>query len=157
MSTSAARARLIVAALLLPFLGALADCSSGRPLADRSLPAVRTEETRIEALLAAGDPSAQILPSGCRVRLLRQEGTTSWAWTICEVTASTVGEAFAGPVRVDGDRLWMPSDAAYLADVNARFPADLVDVAVGGNNQFVVELGLKVGQPLPTPLPTPRT
>lgn len=100
------------------------------------------------------DPLTYLGPSQCRVRLLRQVGATSWAWTICEVTGSTVGEAFAGPLRVDGDRLWMPDAPSYLEKIQARFPADLVDDANQGNNRFMTELGLPVGSPLPTPLPT---
>jgi hypothetical protein len=38
--------------------------------------------------------------------------------------------------------------------VKARFPDDLVDVALTGNNQFLTELGIPGGGGLPGPLPS---
>jgi hypothetical protein len=75
------------------------------------------------------------------VRVLRQEQSTTWAWSFCQST-TTSGE-FAGPVRVDGDTVRWPGDQpTWGADIRRDFPADLVQLAKTGNNRFLAELGV---------------
>jgi hypothetical protein len=141
----------LAACLLATIAGTLLVLSGRGDLADRGQAQVRAEEQRIEALIPQSQPWGQSSWQ-CRVRLLRHHDSTSWAWTLCRGNPGP--EAFASPVRVDGENVWLPEDGAVIDGLKAHFPDDLVEVALTGNNQFLAELGLPVGGELPDPLPS---
>ena len=116
----------------------LAACltASSPPLADRSDPAVRREETRAQELVEASDTWHDGAAWSCRVRVMRQEQATTWAWSFCEST-TTAGK-FANAARVDGETVRWPRDQPdWDADIRRDFPADLVQLAETGNNRFL--------------------
>ncbi|MEH1164355.1 hypothetical protein V6V47_03085 [Micromonospora sp. CPCC 205539] len=107
-------------------VGLLGGCSEPPPypLPDRSTPAVQAEEQRLAALLPT-----ELLggPGTCRVRLLGQEGSTSFAWAHCEGTGGPgLASGVSEPVRVDGDRVTQPLDGAENGpSVRRMFPERL--------------------------------
>jgi len=142
---------LLVAALVLPMFVGVIRWLSPTDLADRSDPAVLAEERRLEGLVE-GTPLFADLGAGidCRVRLLRSEPPTSWAWTVC--VSDTSPATYAVPFRVDGDQVTYPGDTTAVQDVRRMFPPDLVDAALGSPNGFFADLGIDPSD-LPTPLP----
>ncbi|WP_076260576.1 hypothetical protein [Intrasporangium flavum] len=142
---------LLVAALVLPMFVGVFRWLSPSDLPDRSDPAVLAEERRLEGLVE-GTPLFTELGAGidCRVRLLRSEPPTSWAWTVC--VSDTSPATYAVPFRVDGDQVSYPDTADAEQQVRQMFPPDLVDVALGSPNELFADLGIDPTD-LPTPLP----
>lgn len=130
--------------LLLSFVvGALvAGCSSPVALPDRSDPEVQAEEARLTELLEATDDFWPPQPRKCSVRLLGQEGTTSYVWAHCtgpEIDADGQLERPAGslPLRIDGDLVSAPRDGSlYGDDIGEMFPADLADAVLGRDQRI---------------------
>jgi hypothetical protein len=108
----------------------LSGCSeSPYPLPDRGTAAVQAEEARLAALvpdkLLGG-------PGTCKVRLLGRDGSSSYAWALCEGTPTAgVASAVSVPVRVDGDQVSRPVDGAgYSASVKSMFPRRLANAVL---------------------------
>lgn len=111
-------------------LGLAAACSFGTAsiaLPDRASSAVKQEEARIAAVLAA-DASGKLLsrpldgPAECRVRLLRHVGTVDYVWAEC--TAGQTGVSV--PVRLAGRTVTVPEDGSgYAASLRRVFPSDV--------------------------------
>ena len=142
---------LLVAALVLPMFAGVIRWLTPTDLPERSDPAVLAEERRLEGLVEA-TPLFTDLGAGidCRVRLLRSEPPTSWAWTVC--VSDTPQASYAVPFRVDGDQVTYPDPVDADKDVRRMFPPDLADVALGGADDLLADLGLDPAS-LPTPLP----
>lgn len=121
--------------LLICFVvgGLVAGCSSPVALPDRTDPGVQAEETRLAELLETTDDFWPPQPRRCSVRLLGQEGATSYVWAHCEgpeVVADGQIERPAGSLalRIDGDRVSEPRDGGlYVDDVEEMFPADIAE------------------------------
>lgn len=117
-------------AVLVAAAALAVGCSEPVYLPDRSDPAVQAQEARIVTVLESA--SDIWVPGPCTVRLLRQEGATSYAWAVCEgyeTPEAPEKSAWSGPVRVDGDQVSQPRDGdLYGSDVRKMFPADLVTV-----------------------------
>lgn len=106
-------------------------------LSDRTDPAVQAGETRIAAVLESTDDIW--VPGPCAVRLLGQEGATSYVWAVCEGYEGDAPEksGWSGPVRIDGDRVSKARDGSlYGDDIREMFQADLVE-AILDHNQDV--------------------
>ena len=113
----------MVRRLLLAVQVLLLAVACGLPpdLPDPSDPAVRAEEARLAAVLAA-DSTVITPPGSCAVRLLRQEGGTSYTYALCTNGTTSV----AMPVRVDGEQVTTPEDGSgHTRSVEAMFPDDL--------------------------------
>ncbi|GAA4565955.1 hypothetical protein GCM10023176_15120 [Micromonospora coerulea] len=111
-------------------VGLLAGCSEPQyALPDRSTAAVQAEEQRLAALLPGELVSG---PGTCKVRLLGQEGSSSFAWAQCEGAPDPgVASAVSMPVRVDGDRVTRPLDGSeYSASVKRIFPGRLAEAVL---------------------------
>lgn len=121
--------------------GLVASCSNPVALPDRSDPGVQAEEARLAELLEATDDFWPPQPRRCSVRLLGQEGTTSYVWAHCEgpeVDADGQSERPAGslPLRIDGELVSEPRDGSlYVEDVAEMFPADLAEAILDGDQR----------------------
>ena len=100
----------------------LAGCSATVDLPERT-DAVRAEERRLAAVIEADQRSGFTgQPGACDVRLLRQEGDTSWVWARCTYGEGGLSTAF----RVRGPTVTAPRDGAGYADsIREVFPDDL--------------------------------
>jgi hypothetical protein len=111
-------------------------------LPDRSNPGVQAEEARLAELLEATDDFWPPQPRQCSVRLLGQEGTTSYVWAHCEgpeIDADGQLERPAGsvPLRIDGNLVSEPRDGSlYAEDIKEMFPADLADAILDGDQRI---------------------
>lgn len=125
-----------IAALVLVTV-ALGGCSEPVGLPDRSDSAVQAEEARIAAVLESTDDIW--VPGPCEVRLLGQQGATSYAWANCEgYEAEDLPEksGWGGPVRIDGTRVSQPRDGNLnAADIRDMFPAELADAIFAGDER----------------------
>lgn len=115
--------------------GLVAGCSSPVAVANRSDPGVQAEETRLAQLIESTDDFWPPQPRRCSVRLLRQEGATSYVWAGCEgpeVAADGQVErpARSGSLRIDGDLVSQPGEA--LENLEEMLPADLAEAILGG-------------------------
>lgn len=114
--------------LFLVFGGLIAGCSSPVALPDRTDPAVQAEEARLAVLLETRDDNWIPQPRECSVRLLGQEGDTSYVWAFCQGPDEIEeGEhpAESLPLRIDGDQVSEPRDGSLGDDIEEMFPADL--------------------------------
>jgi hypothetical protein len=114
----------------LALCGLLSACAFGEPsfsLPDRNDAAVRKEEARIAAVLAA-DTSGKLLsqplqgPASCKVRLLRKTGSTDFVYAHC-----TAGiEGFSFPLKLVGRTVTTPENGAgHASSINRIFPPDI--------------------------------
>lgn len=114
----------------LVLVGVLSGCSFGKPsfsLPDRNSAAVRKEEARVAAVLAA-DTSGKLLsppteaPADCKVRLLRSVGSIDYVYAQC-----TDGRAgFSFPLKLEGREVTIPQDGSeYAPSIRRIFPADI--------------------------------
>ena len=108
---------------LVPLLLICVSCSGAElVLPDRTDPAVQAEEQRIATLLQS---STDVwIPGQCKVRLLGQEGSTSYVWARCSDGLS--GASL--PLRIDDEQVSAPGDGSlYSDDVIRMFPPELAD------------------------------
>jgi hypothetical protein len=116
--------------LVLVLCGLLSGCTIGEPsfsLPDRNDAAVRREEARVAAVLAA-DTSGKLLsqplqgPAKCEVRLLRKTDSADFVYAEC-----TAGdEGFSFPLKLAGRTVTTPDDGAgYASSIGRIFPSDI--------------------------------
>ncbi|GAB3175909.1 hypothetical protein GCM10027259_18160 [Micromonospora palomenae] len=108
----------------------LAGCSEPEyVLPDRGTAAVQVEEERLASLLPGKLLSG---PGTCTVRLLGRDGSSSFAWALCESAPEAgVTSGVSLPVRVDGDQVSRPLDGSeYAASIKRMFPADLAEAVL---------------------------
>lgn len=140
--------KLIVGVALIG--GFLAGCSDPVVLPDRTDPAVQAEEARIGDVLetveearigdVTGSADAILVPRPreCAVRLLGQDGDTSYVWANCFGPLDGPERPGIGaPVRIDGDRVWVPGDGSqYGEDIEEMFPADIAKAIFDGGERI---------------------
>lgn len=125
-------------AVLVLVAAAIGGCGEPVDLPKRTDPAVQAEEARIAAVLESTDDIW--VPGPCEVRLLGQEGATSYAWANCEgYEADDLPEksGWGGPVRIDGDRVSQPRDGNLNGtDIREMFPVELADAIFAGDERI---------------------
>ncbi len=133
--------RRLAATAVLVLGASLSACSDDKPsfaLPDRADPAVRAEEARVAAVLAA-DTSGRLLSRPlqgrpeCAVRLLREDGATDYVFARC-----TAGpEGLVAPVKVTGTVVTVPDDGAgYTASLKRLFPADIAAALIADDRRY---------------------
>lgn len=120
-------------ALLSP--GSEADASEGEgadpqakwTLPDRTSPAVLREEARLGKLVARSGKVVDAEGARCEVRLLGNDGETSYVWARCMNDKGSVS-GVSLPMRVDGRSLSLPQDGTDHAEsIRRLFPPALAE------------------------------
>jgi hypothetical protein len=128
--------RIVVLVVLVA--AAVRGCGESVDLPDRTDPAVEAEEARIAEVLESTDDIW--VPGPCEVRLLGQDGTTSYAWANCEgYEANDLPEksGWGGPVRIDGDRVSQPRDGnLHGTDIREMFPPEIANAIFAGHERI---------------------
>ncbi|MCP3976539.1 MAG: hypothetical protein GY720_18785 [bacterium] len=114
-------------AVVAGFLNSAGDLA----LPDRTSADVQAEEQRIAALL---ESTTDIwIPGECNVRLLGQEGSTSYAWADCS-------DGLAGtslPLRIDTEQVAAPGDGSIFSDdVTTMFPSELAEAILARDERI---------------------
>jgi hypothetical protein len=130
-----------IAALVL-FAAVVGGCNDPVNLPDRTDPIVQAEEAGIATFLESADDIWVPQPRRCSVRLLGQEGATSYVWANCEGPevvddGQLERPAQGGPLRIDGDRVSEPRDGGLRSDdIREMFPAELADAIFAGDERI---------------------
>lgn len=85
---------------------------------------VRATENRLSAVVEHGLRGSQG-PGSCVVRLLGEQGQTSWVWATCQWLP---GAATGGPYRIEGSTVMAPEDGSdYPGSIRRLFPPDMAE------------------------------
>lgn len=116
------------AAILAGLALATAGCSSASDdvvVSDDSDQALLDESRRLADLF---QEHTWVENPRCNVRVMRQDGETSWGLATCVSLDSDTEQAEHVPIRVDGDTVSRPRDGSYFADdLRELFPDDLAE------------------------------
>ena len=117
---------------------ALTACASDTYALPERTTQVQAEEARVVALLERGKDPDFRQGGDCFVRLLGEEGDSTFAWRDCtfqDGTGPTMG--ISGPIRVDGDVIRTPDDGAGYSDsVRKLFPERLAEAIFSDPNRL---------------------
>ncbi|MGA4727753.1 hypothetical protein ACWEOS_22575 [Micromonospora taraxaci] len=73
----------------------------------------------------------------CKVRLLGQDGSSSFAWAHCEASGPGNVSGISTPVRVDGERVTQPGDGSeYAPSVRRMFPDRLAEAVLDDDGRL---------------------